>query len=156
MNGSSTCLTKTLVWLKHWVSKIIHCGVRESRSTKHGRRRATKAPSPPRKHGHGKEPVLTSGPLLLQEDLPSVANLFLLISPSAQIQRKRVLHGEISMSSIPASNSSSRIPRFHVQLRSQSPCLQRSKRCISIGLLDHSTLIVELTKIHASIVPTVT
>ena len=148
--------SKTLVWLKHWVSRIIHCGSRESRSITNGRRRTAKAPSPPRKHGHGREAVLPSGPLLLQGDLPSVANLFLLISLSAQIQRKRVSRGENSMSSIQASNSSSRIPRFHVQLRSQSLCLQRSKQSTSIGLFDHSNWIIGLTKIHWSIVHTAT
>ena len=143
------------MWLKHWVSMIIHCGGRESRSLVNGRRRTAKAPSPPRKHGHGREAILPSGPLLLQGDLPSVANLFLLISLSAQIQRNRVSHGENSMSSTQASNSSSRIPRFH-ELRSQSLCLQRSKQSTSIGLFDHSNWITGLTKIHGSIVHTAT
>ena len=35
-----------------------------------------------------------NGPLLLREDLPSVANLFLLIHLSVPIQRKRVFHGK--------------------------------------------------------------
>ena len=119
-----------------------------------GRRRIARAPL--RKHGHGREAVLPSGPLLLREDLPGVANLFLSTSPSAPIQRKRVFHGENSMSSTPTWSSSSRILRFHVQWRSQLTCLQSSKRSISIGLLDHSILIEALTKIQGSTVPTVT
>ena len=44
-------------------------GQRDSRSSKTGRRRPTRDPSPHKKHGHGKEAVPTSGPLLLLEDL---------------------------------------------------------------------------------------
>ena len=68
------------------MSRIIHCGRREFKHSKIGRRRPTKVPRLRRMRGHGKEAVLTNGPLHLQEVLPSVANLLLLISRSAQIQ----------------------------------------------------------------------
>ena len=101
----------------------MRCGRRDSRSIKTGSSRTTRAPSPPSKLGHGKDPAQTSGPPLLQGDLPSVANLFLLISPSAQIQRSRVFHGDSSMKLIPVKTTSFRRPRFHVQLRSNFHCL---------------------------------
>ena len=75
-------------WLKHWVSRIMRWGQRDSRNSKNGRRRPPRSPSPSQTHGHGKEAVRQSGPLLLLGDLPSVANLFLLTSLSARIQRK--------------------------------------------------------------------
>ena len=137
------------------MSRIIHCGRREFKHSKIGRRRPTNVPRLRRMRGHGKEAVLTNGPLHLQGVPPSVANLFLLISLSAQIQRKRVLSGENLTSSTPALTSSSRRLRFHVQLTSHSNCHQSSRRCASIGLCDPSVF-VEMTKIHGYIVHTAT
>ena len=151
MSDLDTCMVEALGVQDHSLWRE-----RESRCSKNGSRRATKAPSPSRKHGHGKEAALPSGPLLLHMDLPSVASLFLLTSLSAQIQRKRVSNGENSMCSTPASNSSSRRLRFHVQLTSPSTCFQSSKRCTSIGSCDDSILIVSLTRIHGFIVHTAT
>ena len=68
--------------------------IKESRTTMLGRRRPTRAPRPPRIHGYGRKAVLLNGLLPLPGDLPSVANLFLLIHLSARIQRKRVFHGD--------------------------------------------------------------
>ena len=70
----------------------------------------------------------------LPGDLPSVANLFLLISPSVQIQKHQVLHGEILMSSIPAWSSSFQALIFHAQWRRRSHCPQRVRKTTSIGL----------------------
>ena len=94
VNGLSTCQTRTQAWLKQLAFKIIHCEHRGSRITTNGRRSPTRASRPPRMRGYGRKAVLPNGPLLLREDLPREANLFLLIRLSVQIQRKRVFHGE--------------------------------------------------------------
>ena len=59
------------------------------------------------------------------------------------------------LESIQASTSSSRRPRFHVQLTSLFNCHQRSRNCISIGFADQ-LVYAEMTKIHGSIAHTVT
>ena len=128
-----------------------------SRTTTIGRRRPTRAPRPPRIHGHGRKAVLRNGLLPLPGDLPSVANLFLLIHLSARIQRKRVFHGEISERSMSAKTTSILMAQsFHVQLRRQSSYLQSSRQPTFSGFSIPSILIIRLTKIRESTAPTVT
>ena len=116
VNGLSTCQTRTQVRLKHLAFRSIHCGSKESRSIMIGSRRSIRVPRPPRSHGHGKKALPLSG-LLLLRDLPSVANLSLLTSLSAQTQRKRVFNGEILESSMLTRTISIQVTRsFHVQL----------------------------------------
>ena len=113
VNGLHTWLIWIPRWLKRWESMKKCYGERESRNTKNGSNR--RVPSLPSKLGHGKDPVQSSGTPLLTRDLPSVANLFLLTSLSAQIQKSRVLTGERSMRLTPALTTCSRIPTFHAQ-----------------------------------------
>ena len=118
VNGLSICQTRTQVWLKHLVFRNIHCGSRGSRNIMIGSRRSIRVPRPPRSLGPGKKVLPLSGLLLPTRDLPSVANLLMLTSLSAQIQRRKVSHGEILESSMLIWTISIQVTRSsHVQLR---------------------------------------
>ena len=128
VNGLSICQTRAQAWLKHLAFRIVHCGNRECRNIMTGSRRSIKVPRHPRSHGPGKKALPLRGLLLLTRDLPSEANLFLLTSLSAQIQRRKVFHGEISENSMLTRISSIRVTRpFHVQWKRQISYLQSSR-----------------------------
>ena len=114
-----------------------------------GSRRSIRVPRRPRSHGPGKKALPLSGLQLLTRDLPSVANLFLLTSLSAQTQRKRVFHGEILESSMLIRTISIQVTRsFHVQLRREISYLQSSRKPTSSGLSIASISITRLTRIR--------
>ena len=62
MSDLDACMVEALGVIDHplWQQRV------QEYNDANGRRRTAKAPSPPRKHGHGKEAILPSGPLLLQ------------------------------------------------------------------------------------------